>query len=123
MPINTVALLYRCICQGTIPGIWYSNGSIIIDGEPKKALRGTGTEDFFNTSWCPASIFTHPYYGYARVNRDNGWLGRTHAYRFFIADPIYFNTSLKGSIEHGHNNNLTLDRSQQCRLLVSVRGS
>ena len=93
--------------------MWYGEGDdlIIIDGEPKKALRGTGTEDFFNTSWCPASIFTHPYYGYARVNRDNGWLGRTHAYRFFIADPIYFNTSLKGSIEHGHNNNLTLDLS------------
>ena len=24
---------------------------------------------------------------------------------------VYFNTSLKGSIEHGHNNNLTLDLS------------
>lgn len=69
--------------------MWYGEGDdlIIIDGEPKKALRGTGTEDFFNTSWCPASIFTHPYYGYARVNRDNGWLGRTHAYRFLLPTP------------------------------------
>ena len=50
--------------------MWYGEGDdlIIIDGEPKKALRGTGTEDFSLTLlWCPASIFTHPYYGYARV--------------------------------------------------------
>ena len=84
---------------------------IFIDGEEKASLLGTGTEDFFNTSWCPKTIFTHPYYGYARVNNDNGWLGRTHVYRFFISDPIYFEKSLKGTIEHGHNNNLTLDIS------------
>ena len=93
--------------------MWYGEGDdmFFIDGESKASLLGTGTEDFFNTSWCPNSIFYHPYYGYARVNRDNGWLGRTHVYRFFIADPIYFNTALKGTIEHGHNNNLTLDIS------------
>ena len=84
---------------------------IFIDGEEKASLLGTGTEDFFNTSWCPKTIFAHPYYGYARVNNDNGWLGRTHVYRFFISDPIYFEKSLKGTIEHGHNNNLTLDIS------------
>lgn len=93
--------------------MWYGEGDdmFFIDGEKKASLLGTGTEDFFNTSWCPNSIFAHPYYGYARVNYDNGWLGRTHVYRFFIADPIYFEKSLKGTIEHGHNNNLTLDIS------------
>jgi hypothetical protein len=93
--------------------MWYGEGDdmFFIDGESKASLLGTGTEDFFNTSWCPNSIFYHPYYGYARVNHDNGWLGRTHVYRFFITDPIYFNTALKGTIEHGHNNNLTLDLS------------
>ena len=93
--------------------MWYGEGDdmIFIDGEEKASLLGTGTEDFFNTSWCPKTIFTHPYYGYARVNNDNGWLGRTHVYRFFISDPIYFEKSLKGTIEHGHNNNLTLDIS------------
>ena len=93
--------------------MWYGEGDdmIFIDGEEKASLLGTGTEDFFNTSWCPKTIFAHPYYGYARVNNDNGWLGRTHVYRFFISDPIYFEKSLKGTIEHGHNNNLTLDIS------------
>jgi hypothetical protein len=92
--------------------MWYGEGDdmFFIDGEPwPPSLHGTGTEDYFNTSWCPDTLFSHPYYGYARVNDDIGWLGRTHVYRFHIADPIYFDQSLTFSIEHGHNNNLTLD--------------
>jgi hypothetical protein len=80
-----------------------------IDGETMPSLIGTGTEDFFNTSWCPKEAFSHPYFGYPRVNNDIGWLGRTHVYRFFINDPVFFETNLKGTIEHGHANNLTLD--------------
>ncbi len=92
--------------------MWYGEGDdmFFIDGEPwPPSLHGTGTEDYFNTSWCPDTLFSHPYYGYARVNNDIGWLGRTHVYRFHISDPIYFDESLRFTIEHGHNNNLTLD--------------
>ncbi len=91
--------------------MWYGEGDdmIFIDGDSKPTLHGTGTEDYFNTSWCPKTLFSHSYFGYARVNDDIGWLGRTHVYRFNISDPIYFNKSLKFTIEHGHNNCLTLD--------------
>ena len=91
--------------------MWYGEGDdmIFIDGDDKPTLHGTGTEDYFNTSWCPKSIYNHPYFGYARVNDDLGWLGRTHVYRFHISDPLYFDKSLKFTIEHGHNNCLTLD--------------
>lgn len=91
--------------------MWYGEGDDMwyIDGETLPSLIGTGTEDFFNTSWCPNEKFSHPYFGYPRINEDIGWLGRTHVYRFFINDPVFFETSLKASIEHGHNNNLTLD--------------
>lgn len=95
------------------PGpMWYGEGDdmFFIDGEQwPSTLHGTGTEDYFNTSWSPKDLFSHPYYGYARVNDDVGWLGRTHVYRFHIADPVFFDKSLRFSIEHGHNNNLTLD--------------
>jgi len=94
------------------PGpMWYGEGDdmIFIDGDEKPTLHGTGTEDYFNTSWCPQILFSHPYYGYARVNNDLGWMGRTHVYRFHIADPIYFDDSIRVTIEHGHNNCLTLD--------------
>ncbi len=94
------------------PGpIWYGEGDdmFFIDGDETATLHGTGTEDYFNTSWCPKTVYDHPYFGYPRVNKDIGWLGRTHVYRFHISDPIYFDESLRFSIEHGHNNCLTLD--------------
>lgn len=91
--------------------MWYGEGDDMwfIDGEKMPSIIGTGTEDFFNTSWCPKEKFSHPFFGYPRVNDDIGWLGRTHVYRFFINDPVFFDKSLKVTIEHGHANNLTLD--------------
>ena len=97
------------------PGpMWYGEGDDMwrIDGEPwPVSLHGTGTEDFFNTSWCPRETYNHPYFGYARVSDKLGWMGRAHAYRFFLEDPICFEKSLLASIEHGHANTLTLDLS------------
>ncbi len=91
--------------------MWYGEGDdmMFIDGSEMPTLHGTGTEDYFNTSWCPKDVFMHPYYGYPRVNGTLGWLGRTHVYRFHVEDPIYFDKSFTFSIEHGHNNCLTLD--------------
>ena len=90
---------------------WYGEGDdmIFIDGDEFPTLQGTGTEDYFNSSWCPNEIYEHPYFGYARTPSNIGWLGRTHAYRFHIDDPIYFDESLRFTIEHGHNNGLTLE--------------
>ncbi len=92
--------------------MWYGEGDdmFFIDGEEwPPELHGTGTEDFFNTSWSPKEVFMHPYFGYPRVNDDIGWMGRTHVYRFLIESPIAFDKSLLATIEHGHANNLTLD--------------
>ncbi|UVI33380.1 glycoside hydrolase family 172 protein [Paenibacillus spongiae] len=95
------------------PGpMWYGEGDDmwLIDGESwPGSLHGTGTEDFFNSSWCPNELYQHPYFGYARIPDKLGWMGRTHCYRFFLEDPVYFEKSLHASIEHGHDNNLALD--------------
>jgi len=93
--------------------VWYGEGDdmFFIDGAEKASLHGTGTEDYFNSSWCPNENYAHPYFGYARTPDDIGWLGRTHCYRFHIDDPIYFDNSLLFTIEHGHNNYLTLEMS------------
>jgi hypothetical protein len=91
---------------------WYGEGDdmIFIDGDSLPTLNGTGTEDYFNTSWgAPRAPYSTPYFGYAKVNGDIGFLGKTHIYRFNIADPIYFDKSLKFTIEHGSMNELTLD--------------
>ncbi|SDM17606.1 Protein of unknown function [Catalinimonas alkaloidigena] len=101
--------------------IWYGEGDdmIFIDGSARNGstrptLNGTGTEDYFNTSWSPKTSFQTPYFGYPRVNTQDagfaaGWGGRTHMYRFHIVDPLYFEQSLKFTIEHGHNNVLVMD--------------
>lgn len=92
--------------------MWYGEGDdmFFVDGEKwPPSLHGTGTEDFFNSSWSPKEIYQHPYFGYGRVNNETGWLGRTHCYHFFMTSPITFEKSLKATIEHGHNNCLALD--------------
>lgn len=98
--------------------VWYGEGDdmFLVDGEPwPGSAHGTGTEDYFNQSWCPDEHFLHPYFGTARApGRGNdsarfGWLGRTHLYRFHLEDPIRFKKSLRASIEHGHANCLTLE--------------
>lgn len=92
--------------------VWYGEGDDLwlIDGENwPGSMHGTGTEDFFNTSWCPNDIFQHPYFGCPRIANKYGFLGRTHYYRFFLEDPVYFNKSLIASIEHGHANAFTMD--------------
>jgi len=96
------------------PGpMWYGEGDDMwmIDGEEwPGSLHGTGTEDFFNTAMCPNELFMHPYFGCAKIPKNKlGWMGRTHNYRFLLEDPIRFRKSLRASIEHGHNNDLTLD--------------
>ena len=101
------------------PGpIWYGEGDdmFLVDGEAwPGSAHGTGTEDYFNMSWCPDENYQHPYFGCARApgvlnsSPRFGWIGRTHCYRFHIEDPIRFKKSLRASIEHGHANSLTLE--------------
>ncbi|MGV3657256.1 MAG: glycoside hydrolase family 172 protein, partial [Chitinophagaceae bacterium] len=85
--------------------IWYGEGDdmFFIDGAAAPTLHGTGTEDYFNTAWCPKEIFMTAYFGYPRIHLpandgkrwEIGWAGRTHVYRFHITDPVYFDKSLK----------------------------
>lgn len=98
--------------------MWYGEGDdmFMVDGEPwPGSAHGTGTEDYFNQSWCPEDHYLHPYFGIARApGKDNdsgryGFIGRTHLYRFHLEDPIRFKKALRASIEHGHANCLTLD--------------
>ncbi|EOQ96646.1 PF11175 family protein [Leptospira wolbachii serovar Codice str. CDC] len=92
--------------------LWYGEGDdlIFIDGNQTEAnLKGTGTEDVFNTAWSPKEVFMHPYFGYPRVSDSVGWLGRTHLYRFWVESPIRFEKNFLFLLEHGHANSLTLD--------------
>lgn len=96
---------------------WYGEGDdmIFIDGEPwPPSLHGTGTEDYFNTAFCPSTEFNAPYHGLTVHSGDKdgwNWGGKNSVYRFHIKDPIHFSKSIKVTIEHGHNNKLSNDYS------------
>lgn len=92
---------------------WYGEGDdmFFIDGEPwPPRLHGTGTEDYFNTAWCPNQEFHGPYHGITMPGGEN-WSGQVSYYRFHIEDPIVFDRSIKATIEHGHANKRSDDVS------------
>ncbi len=95
---------------------WYGEGDdmVVIDGDPwPPRLHGTGTEDYFNTAYCPRDEFCTPYHGITVYSgtEEWPWKGKNSLYRFHIEDPIYFERSIRVSIEHGHANNLSNDYS------------
>lgn len=92
---------------------WYGEGDdmIFIDGEAfPPSLHGTGTEDYFNTSWCPQQEYSSPYHGIILGGGPN-WAGQVSLYRFHIEDPVCFRRSIRVTIEHGHNNHRSDDYS------------
>lgn len=82
---------------------WFGEGDakFYVDGENKPSIQGTGTEDYFLMAWG-LSETQFPYYGCNFMTSDDiGELGvRYSMYRWHVADPIYFNKSLRFEIEH-----------------------
>jgi len=91
---------------------WYGEGDdmIFIDGDNLPTINGTGTEDYFNTAFCPAQEYCAPYHGIT-VPGGKNWSGKISMYRFHIEDPIYFEKSIRVTIEHGHANRRSDDYS------------
>lgn len=92
---------------------WYGEGDdmIFIDGEEfPPRLHGTGTEDYFNTAWCPDQSYHAPYHGITLPGGPN-WSGQVSVYRFHIEDPVVFHESVRVTIEHGHANKRSDDLS------------
>lgn len=84
---------------------WYGEGDemIFIDGEPLPSIVGTGTEDYYCMAWCPTQEFCTPLYGLSLPGGPN-WSGKISWYRYHILDPIYFEKSIRVTLEHGHAN-------------------
>lgn len=66
-------------------------------------LHGTGTEDYFNTAWCPNQEYSAPYHGIIAGGGPN-WQEPVTLYRFHIEDPVVFRRSIRVTIERGHAN-------------------
>ena len=96
-----------------VAATWYGEGDdmIFIDGEDwPPSFHGTGSEEIFGGGACPNIEYTGPYTGYHHIaNKD--YSGTMSCYRFYVADPIRFQKSIRVTIEHGHANNFANDYS------------
>jgi hypothetical protein len=86
---------------------WYGEGDdmVFVDGERwPPSIHGTGTEEIFGGGACPSEEYASLYSGFHLVeSRDfDGLVGM---YRWYVADPIRFQRSLRWTLEHGHANN------------------
>ena len=83
-----------------------------VDG--KLAIHGTGSEDFFNCGWYalegrlngPAAYPTHGFPIYRSPEKE---VWQAAAYRWNVADPVPFSTSITAGIEHGGENQFEAD--------------
>ncbi|MCP5060103.1 MAG: DUF2961 domain-containing protein [bacterium] len=95
---------------------WYGEGDdmIFVDGDAwPPRLHGTGTEDYFNTAFCPTQVFSSAYHGLTLYSGNPSWPwgGKNSMYRFHVEDPIRFEESIRVTIETGHANALANDYS------------
>ena len=91
---------------------WYGEGDdmIFVDGDSwPPRLHGTGTEDYFNTAFCPTEEVCTPYHGITVYSGTPEWPwgGKNSMYRFHVEDPVRFRTSIRVTIETGHANALS----------------
>ena len=95
---------------------WYGEGDDMIfvddDAWPPR-LHGTGTEDYFNTAFCPTQEYSAPYHGITLYSGNPAWPwgGKNSMYRFHVEDPVRFRESIRVTIETGHANALGNDYS------------
>lgn len=94
---------------------WYGEGDDMIwvdqdRGDWPPRLHGTGTEDYFNTAWCPSQVMSAPYQGIPLPGGPN-WSGQISLYRLHLEDPVLFERNIRVTIEHGHDNRRSDDYS------------
>jgi hypothetical protein len=83
---------------------WWGEGEIkmFLDGDDKfPTICGTGTEDYFGGAWCfDEGNFSAPFFGYQRVSGERNKPGtRLTLYRFHVADPVFFRSDLRVTIQ------------------------
>jgi hypothetical protein len=90
---------------------WFGEGDdmFFIDGETRRSINGTGTEDYFLGAWdFGGHPFSYATFGAPVVGNERAG-SRTSVYRFHLDSPIPFNKSIKATIEHGHANHRSDD--------------
>ena len=90
-----------------VAGGWYGEGDdmVFVDGDPwPPRIHGTGHEEVFGAGACVLRQYAGPYSGVHLVESPE-YRGLVGMYRWYVADPIRFDESLRWTVEHGHANN------------------
>ena len=90
-----------------VAGGWYGEGDdmVFVDGDTwPPRIHGTGHEEVFGAGACVLREYAGPYSGVHLVEHDD-FSGLVAMYRWYVADPIRFERSIRWTIEHGHANN------------------
>jgi hypothetical protein len=96
-----------------IAGGWYGEGDdmVFIDGDVwPPSIHGTGSEEIFGGGACPNREYWGPYTGFHLVESPT-FEGLVGMYRWYVHDPLRFQSSLRWTIEHGHANNFANEYS------------
>ena len=93
---------------GAQADFWGSDEKIWIDGEPLPRAHGTGINALFQTDQV---LYDGNIGLYGGVLQRDDAAGTFIACRYFIADPLPFNTSLLMTLEHGSENLSVIDIS------------
>ncbi len=95
---------------------WYGEGDemIWIDQKytEKPKINGTGTEDYFNTAFCPQKEFSSLYHGITNYSGESTgvpWGRKNSMYKLHIQDPVHFQKNIKVTFETGHGNLMNMD--------------
>ena len=87
---------------------WEGDETIIIDGDVKRPIQGTGTEDYFGGAYGFRREYSTPYHGISYLekiaDRPHWQAGKYTVYRFHEPDPLPFTRSIRVTIERGHGN-------------------
>ncbi len=92
---------------------WWGEGDdkIYVDGHKFTSLHGTGSEDYFCGAWGFGRTFSAPFFGLPLRPEGHAKGGLWTVYRFHLADPIPFRSSIRVRIEHGAGNDRSDDFS------------
>ena len=79
---------------------WWGEGDTIFHVDGKAITHTPGTEDEYGACWGFERLFSYFYSGYLQM-KD----GKNRMYRWYAANPVRFQNSLKVEIQNQHNEN------------------
>jgi len=73
---------------------WWGEGVTFFHLDGETMVHSPGTEDEYGSCWCFGGTFSYPYCGYLQNEQGNHRM-----YRWYLANPVRFRTSLKVEIQ------------------------